>query len=299
VNLIDDDFDWREYDIAPEQHKVIKASSLADAVVDGFYAPTETKGDYLPWEKSQARLRLREHEVSLWAGINGHRKSMVTTQIAMTLLAQDSRCLIMSFEMRPKDTMMRACRMAAVSETPSTAYIRKLHEWTDNKLWLYDHYGSATTRQVLAVCRYAATELGISHIFIDSLMKCVAKTDDYNEQKIFVGDLCGAASAYPIHIHLIAHAKKGQSEVDKINKFDVKGASEITDQVDNVVLVQKNLNKEKAKKNGEAETEDFDQWLSVEKQRHGAYEGTMGLYFHSESLRFTERRGPPLPFGLH
>jgi twinkle protein len=49
-------------------------------------------------------------------------------------------------------------------------------------LWLYDQQGTVTSQQVIAVSRYSALVLGVQHIFIDSLMKCVAGEDYYNAQ---------------------------------------------------------------------------------------------------------------------
>ena len=70
-------------------------------------------------------------------------------------------------------------------------------------MWLYDQQGTVTTSQVVAVTRYCAMELGVTHVFIDSLMKCVAGEDDYNAQKSFVDELTALARDHNVHIHLI------------------------------------------------------------------------------------------------
>jgi twinkle protein len=129
------------------------------------------------------------------------------------------------------------------------------------------------------VARYAAHELGVKHILIDSLMKVVSAPDDYAEQKKFVGDLGAVALAEKCHVHLVAHARKGRDEREGIDKWSVKGASEITDQADNVLLVSKKAEPEEGQP---------DQWLEVAKQRDGAFEGTFGLFFNADSLAFGE-----------
>ena len=302
MRLIPDDFDWREYDELPERSKVIRPGSLADAVIDSFYGPDKGRGAFLPWEKARDKFRLRSGEVTVWAGVNGHRKSMLTTQIALGLMRQREQVLIASFEMRPKDTMERMCRQAAMTAEPSEAYIRALHTWADaDRLWLYDHFGTCDAGKAIAVANYASRDLDVRHIVVDSLMKVIRDTDDYSGQKAFVGALCALALAHGVHVHLVAHLRKGERETDAPDKFDIKGASEIADQVDNVVLVQKNLRKARAMERGDPDDGSPDQFVEIAKQRHGAYEGRLGLWFDDQSLSFSEsanRRAPFLPIEL-
>ena len=74
------------------------------------------------------------------------------------------------------------------------------------------------------MARYCAKELGIKHVFIDSLMKCVRGEDDFNGQKDFVDELCSLARDNQIHIHLVHHIRKLSSEAETPDKTDVKGS---------------------------------------------------------------------------
>lgn len=302
MRVVPDDFDWTAYDELPERSKVIRPGSLVDAVIASFHGSGEASGAALPWEKARDKFRLRPGEVTVWAGVNGHRKSMLTTQIALGLMRQREQVLIASFEMRPRDTMKRMTRQAAMVADPSDAYVTAFHRWADaDRLWLYDHYGTCDAKRALAVANYAARDLGVRHILVDSLMKVIRQADDYNGQKSFVGDLCALALAHGVHVHLVAHLRKGERETDAPDKFDIKGASEIADQVDNVVLVQKNLRKARAIERGDPDDGSPDQFVAVAKQRHGAYEGTLGLWFDDPSVSFAEtpnRRAPFLPLEL-
>jgi len=288
--MIPDTFDWRSYDELPERSKVKAASAYVDEVVDAFYGANETRGAYLPWEKSQDKFRIRKSEVTLYAGINGHFKSTIASQIGLGLMRQGDPILICSFEMKPSATMQRMTRQAAATDEPAIPYIRKFHAWTDGRLWIYDHFGTCEPNKAIAVCQYAAKEFHVKHFIIDSLMKCIRGQDDYNGQKIFVGDLCTLALAYDAHVHLVAHARKGQHEGDALTKFDVKGAGEISDQVDNVMLIQRNKRKEAAAERGDAD-DSPDLFINVCKQRHGAFEGTLGLWHDRRSGAFVERSG--------
>lgn len=287
ARIIPDDFDWKRYDVAPEQHKVRPASEYEQAVIDEFYGEGDGQGAYWPWDKCTNKgMRFRPCEVSVFAGINGHRKSMLTSQIALHLMRQDEPVLVMSFEMRVVKTLSRMLRQSAGCAEPSLAYLKAWHRWSGGRLWCYDHLGTCGPRQTIAVARYATHELGVKHVLIDSLMKVVSAPDDYAEQKKFVGDLGALALAEKCHVHLVAHARKGKDERDGIGKWDVKGAGEITDQADNVLLVSKKIEPEEGQP---------DQWLEVAKQRDGAFEGTFGLYFNADALSFGESPGGRWP----
>lgn len=298
MRLIPDEFDWQSYDELPERSKVIPASRIADEVVDLFYGEKALNGTYLPWDKTTDKFRFRSREVTLYAGINGHGKTLITSQIALGLMRQGEPVLLCSFEMRPGQTMQRMTRQAAVSAEPAIAYIRAFHAWTDGRLWLYDHFGTCQPEKAIAVSQYAAREFNVKHVFIDSLMKCVRGSDDYTGQKVFVGDLCTLALAHDLHVHLVAHARKGQHEGDALDKFDIRGAGEIADQVDNVVMIQRNKRKEKARERGE-EDDSPDVFVNLCKQRHGNHEGTFGFWFHSSSGTYAESaRGTATPLSM-
>ncbi|VVE31315.1 hypothetical protein PEP31012_03691 [Pandoraea eparura] len=282
-----------------EWHKVRPASEWMNAVVDHFHRPPEMPAVRLGWTKTWGKVDLRDGEVTLWAGVNGHGKSIITSQVALDLCTQGQKVCIASFEMKPHKTMARMTRQAWAASDPSQGFIRDFHKWTDDRLWIYDHLGKVTPDAICAVARYCASELGIKHLFVDNLMKCVAGEDDYNGQKDFVDQLTSVAQAENIHIHLVAHVRKGKDEYDQVGKFSVKGSGAITDLVDNVVIVWRNKKKEALAegklhlKNDEADyvMAEGDVILSIEKQRHGEYEGAFHFWFDRDSFQYVENRG--------
>ena len=147
---------------------------------------------------------------------------------------------------------------------------------------MYDHVGAVEWRKVIAVMRYAVKQFGITQFVIDSLMKCVKGEDDYNAQKDFVNELCAFAQTHGVHIHLVHHVRKGESEHKAPGKFDIKGAGAITDQVDNVFIVWKN------KKALEEGTGDPTAVIACEKQRNGEFEGKFGFWFDVDSQQYLE-----------
>ena len=151
--------------------------------------------------------------------------------------------------------------------------LEQFRDWTEGRMWLYDQQGTVSWKQVCAVARYCSKEKGITHFFIDNLMKCVAGEDDYNSQKAFVDELCAIARDYDIHIHLVHHIKKPATDDTKPSKYDFKGTGAITDQPDNVIAVWRNKTKEKNRRDKKLVSEtDPDAMLIVDKQRNGEWQ---------------------------
>jgi len=274
------------------------AAYWCDKVKDRFRNGPNVFGATLPWPKTHEYVRLRPGEISIHAGINGHRKSMVTGQIALHLAEQGERSCIASLEMKPEATLGRLASQAATTSQPSNEFVDAFLGWADDKIIIYDRLDSTPMEAVLGVCYYATQELGCQHIFIDSLMKCGIGEDDYNKQKKFLDLLSVCAKQTNCHIHLVAHMRKGENENKRPGKFDVKGTGAITDLVDNCFVHWKNIAKRDAERRQSdglslsesqlKKLDEPDQLLIVAKQRHGEYDGQFKLWFHNDSLQMLE-----------
>lgn len=283
-------------------NKVREVGALLDELRDEISNPVREVTQTMPWPKTEHSFRFRAGEVTLYAGSNGGGKSLITGQIALSLIQQGQRICIQSFEMKPKRTLYRMLRQFAgenidapkfaAKETYMGRLLERFQRFAGGKLWLYDQQGTVTTAQVIAVTRYCAMELGVTHVFIDSLMKCVHGEDDYNAQKMFVDEITAVARDHNIHIHLIHHIRKLQSDELQPNKNDIKGTGAIADQVDNVLLMWRNKKKEHdAQKKGFVDETIPDAMLMCEKQRNGESEDWFSLWYDKESHQFTELPG--------
>jgi twinkle protein len=278
--------------------KVKGAGEFLDEIESEIANPVVDVSQTMPWTKTHSGFQFRAGEVTLYAGGNGGGKSMVTGQIAMGLIKQGQRVMIASFEMKPKRTLFRMLRQFAGENIDFPRYMDKarylsnligrMRAFAHANLWLYDQQGTVTAQQVIAVSRYSAVELGVQHIFIDSLMKCVSGEDDYNAQKAFVDELTSLARDHNVHIHLIHHIRKLQSEEIKPNKNDIKGSGSISDQVDNVLMVWRNKKKEHDAQNGSVDPMIPDAYLMCEKQRNGESEDWYSLWYLKDSQQFVE-----------
>lgn len=283
MQLVPDNIDFSAYMDEPEQHNVRPASDWLQETIETFYPPSGVPASpTMMWLKTRGKVNFNPGEVSLWAGINGHGKSMFLSQVVLDLCYQEQRAMIASFEMKPARQMNRMSRQAYAGREPDLIFLSNFHRWTDGRLWIYDHVGAVEWRKVIAVMRYAFKQFGVKQFVIDSLMKCVKGEDDYNGQKDFVNALCAFAQESGAHIHLVHHMRKGENEFKTPGKFDVKGAGAITDQVDNVFIVWRNK-KAEIENNGEPTC-----IVACEKQRNGEFEGKFGFWFDVESNQYLE-----------
>jgi twinkle protein len=299
VRVINDNLDLSRYlDTPPDAANIKPASNWCQDVIDRFYSDNPDPGARLPWRKTHAHIKLRPGEVSIWAGINGHGKSALLNQVMVGVMTQGEKVCIASMEMKPVQTMHRMSRQAIGVGSPSMQSLRALMHWTDGKLWIYDQLGTVKRERMMAVVRYCREELGIAHMVIDSLMKCGIDTDDYNRQKAFVDELCAHAKDTGMHIHLVAHSRKSSSEKNEMDKMDIKGASEIADQVDNIFTLWRNKRKEEEHQKPNPSSDVIampDALLTCSKQRHGEWEGKITLWFHKESMQFINKNcGQPM-----
>lgn len=274
------------------EHRVVPARDFEQEVQRYFHDPDVPRGARPPWSKIANKLRFRPGEVTLWSGTNGHGKSLALGQTATSLVAQGERTCIASLEMKPVMTLQRMVRQASQEAKPSPEFIAHFHQAVGDDLLIYDQLGTVRADKMLAVVRYVAERRGVKHMVIDSLMKCGMAEDDYTAQKRFVDQLCATAKDHDIHVHLVAHARKGQNEHDAPGKMDVKGSGAIIDQVDNVVICWRNKRKELEQQAGKHDRRNEpDAVLAVEKQRNGEWEGRCLLWFDHASTQYVERDG--------
>jgi len=306
AQIIDDTMDFSQYMKETEEKTKVKGSSAyIGQLKNSLRLKKLVKQNLLPWEKTHENFAFRKGEVTLWSGQNGHGKSLLVTEVAISLMAQGEKVCIASFEMKPYVTLQRMARMW-VGMNPfnpefqgeeGLAALDTLYDqfgqWTDKKLWLYDQMGTADHRMVSAMSRYCVKDLGITNVFIDNLAKCMETEDDYNGQKAFVNELTAIARDYDVHIHLVHHLKKPQNENALPDKHDNKGSGAITDQVDNVMLVWRNKAKEDDIRNAGKFSKfanEPDNYLLCRKQRNydgsGEGEPTIKLWFHRDSQQY-------------
>lgn len=255
----------------------------------------------LPWGKTHEKVRLREGELSVWAGYNAHNKSTILSQIA-TWAARDVNVGIGSFEMELEDTYNLMAMQAGGVGEPATRWVNDFLTWCQGRVYVYDRLESVPADQVLSGIDYMAGILGCKLIVIDSLMMCRGIVGDMDAERDFCHTLTGLAKHYQVHIALAHHMRKPQhgDETRIPNKFDLKGSGGIADLAHSVFICWHNkalkklnakladglpLSAEENSRHAKIK-DDPEQLIMVDKQRHGSFESGIALWQH-ESRQFT------------
>ena len=269
-------------------------------IADGLHC-----GDTLSFLGMKGKnIEFREGELTVVAGPSGHGKSAFMGQVALDLARQHKKVCILSLEMSPGRTLWRMARieyglkvcgwLPQYKDTAGDA-TEGFCKSVEKDILLLNKVGSATSREVFGVMA-KANELGCKHIIIDNLMRvCPEYGDRANEaQKEFIQDLIALTKYLKVHTWLVHHVRKGSNETDEINKYSIRGAAAITDNADNVILLQRNLKKEKSLEEAgddierciSIDREDADSTFIIDKQRNGEWQGRIGLWYSKEFMRF-------------
>jgi twinkle protein len=235
-------------------------------------------------------FRFRPYELTIWTGYKGHGKSALLSQSILGFMQHGQKVFVCSPEFPPVELLFRFLVQIIACDNPSEEEAEVLIEFAAKTLWLYDVQSSLKPHDVPALCRWVMENIKPDHIVVDSLMKCGLAPDDYSGQKRLVDQLQTVAHQYPVHIHLVAHARKGNSDDKPARLHDIKGASEIADLAENVVSVWRNKPKEQARSQGDATREmEPDALFIVEAQRNcGGWVGTVNLNYRPDAMIFFE-----------
>jgi len=299
MNIIERQYDFTDQDLQAVLAKA-EANSLRsfddfEGQVAKMFANPGLSGIRLPWAKVEDLVRLQPKTVSIWAGINKHRKSTLLNQCALWATKQ-TKVGIASLEMPAEMLSQMMITQASATEKPSPEYASKIFEAVGEKLWFYDRLGSVPPIEILGAC-HAMAGKGCELIIIDSLSLCRV-SDDMERERTFMSELTALAKALNVHIALVHHVRKpGQGGDEYVpSRFDVKGSGSIVDLCDQLFLCWANKAKAKAEykqslgmtldEKEKERLEEADQRLIVAAQRYAPFEGQINLWHHP-SRQFT------------
>lgn len=232
------DQDLKKYEsLSSVERKIRPSDDFTQETLDYFNLDEHLSGVKLPLSEFDDKFRLRAEEITVLAGINGAGKSLFASQILLHAMDQGKKCLSISLEMSPKSQLGRMWRQASLQNKPDIDAGLEFTYWAKDKLWFYDQHGTITPRQLVTILRYAVAELGVEIVLIDSLMTMSLNSDDWNGQKAVVQSIANSARHLGIHAILVAHARKGNSVKDRLDKWSVAGSADITNRADNVIIL--------------------------------------------------------------
>ncbi|WP_432344742.1 toprim domain-containing protein [Shinella yambaruensis] len=271
-----------------------RPSEYVDKVIHLFWpAPGEPLGYELPYDKLLTKFACRRGEVTLWTGAVGHGKSQIISDGIAGFIQQGSRICIGSFEMPGPQQLRRLVKQVGGFDRPNAQQIKEILTWLDYGLLIYDHVGKTDIKALLDVFDYARARYGCDQFVVDSLMRLGVGSDDYSGQEKAVFQIVDWTVANSVHLHLVAHAKKGDRDrAGAPETEDVKGAMEIGANVHNIISVWRNkAHEEKVRQaHNDVERDVLDEKpsviLNVAKQRNGDFDGKIGLWFDRETYRY-------------
>lgn len=256
----------------------------------------DAPGFDLPWG-NDFKLKIRKGEVSAVVGYTGHGKTAVLNHICTHMQANGARGMIASLEMKmlgTKDNFVK-CHYGQMTVDPE--YIRQamLHSSLSNMLMVNRKKKRTIDGEKLLEYFYLCSKkYGLDYIVLDNLMMCKLGWDDYDNQQQFIESLQCMADDTGTHTFIVAHPRKPPSAREKEvppDAYEIKGAGEIANLVDNCISVWRNTKKhydlaiEKQKSadgNNYGEIEDIkarpDGIVQLAKQRSGigSHKGWLG-----------------------
>ena len=285
-----DNFKVEEYLKGDEKSYVQSPLEFADVALHHLQNRNEKPGGRLPWDID---FRILPHTFTIWAGMNGHGKSLIVQQVMLHLMTGDyssreEKILIWSPEMAPVYQMERMARQITGDAFPDPTDAEEAWCWLNNRMWMYTREVDCGPDQLIAAARYAQEELGVTQFVIDSLMKVNLGSNERNlylAQKNFANVLANVCRDTGICIHLVAHVRKPENEAKRVSKYDIKGASELTDLVDAGFMVHRNKKEEREREAGNQPNEPLAA-LECFKNRHGGHEPSCGLEYEDQGMTF-------------
>jgi twinkle protein len=270
-----------------------RASDFADAVTALFWPAHEAPaGYYTPYKKLGDKLLFRPSELTLWTGASGDGKSQILSDCMVDWIRQGSRVCLSSLEMSPQQSLKRMCKQAVGVDRPTEKAIRGALSWLDGGLLLYEKVGKSGVKGLLEIFSFARAKYGCDQFVIDSLMRLGVDSEDYSAQERAVFEMVDWTLSNNVHVHLVAHSRKGDRDRGVPETADVKGAMEIGANAFNIIAVWRNRSLEEKIQQAQSE-EEKDQHrekpgviLNVAKQRNGDFEGKVGLWFNQENYQY-------------
>jgi hypothetical protein len=181
--LVRDDRDYMaELGTLDSKGYLASVSSLEDQVWDSMINPRP--GLLLPWESARW---LVSSELGRWTVVSGKSFSGKTNFLRQWMLHainSGEKTLFCSLEEDPYEVLKEAVYMAALQrKNVPRSFLQWCVDLWQDKLWIFNHSGFIDPFIVLGAACYAARELGVTRVVVDSLMKLDIRKDDWDGQR--------------------------------------------------------------------------------------------------------------------
>ena len=254
-------------------------------------------------------------EVTVLSGSNASGKSSWLNTVLLNIVQQGYKVALWSGELRA-DVLKSWIQMVAAGKynlRPSqyeqgSYYVpdgigKRIDEWTDGRLFVYNNKYGNVASQVLADIKIL-TKAGVKIFVIDNMMSMnidVFDGDKNDRQKQFILELKDFAMKEKVHVILVAHPRKS---VTFLRKTDISGSGDIINAVDNCFIfhrVNEDFIRAISEFYGNATANNLRQYgnvLCVEKNRmKGVVDLMVGMHYEVESRRFKNTPDETIRYG--
>ncbi|KAJ2160283.1 hypothetical protein GGF46_002395 [Coemansia sp. RSA 552] len=273
----------------PMQHdKVLDFRALREAVKFEVTNPDLIRGvestDLPGWNAIYKGLR--PGELTILSGPTGCGKTTVISQMSLDFCKSGVSTLWGSFEIpnvRLATRMMSQYARRDITSDPSAVdyWSRKFEQLP---MYFLKFHGSTKPETVLETMRHAVYAYDVKHIIIDNLQFMMSMQgkgiDKYDAQDAAIATFRQFATDENVHITVVAHLRKDQPAA-AVDINSIFGSAKVTQEADNVVILQRYGNSE-----GKVRC------INVLKNR---FDGTLGKVYISydpETMSFKEIPSP-------
>ena len=291
-----------------ENMRLVQMADDRDALWESIQQSGENLGPPLPWQLFEDVWGWREGELTLMAGPNNSGKSSLLSYMALHY-ARWGKVGMMSLEEPFEEQARRFLQQAAGAIHPTRSEFEQLCDFSQDRIFHYQHHGMVQAARVYG-CMEAFRSRGCSLVIIDNLQKC-GVTEDLDQQRDFINNVIGLATAMQLHVVVVHHTRKrGAGYHGRISSDDVRGSGAITDMAINTLLVERDFDRAAAlqkRLRGEfltADEEDLledgcDITLWVQKQKFGTrWNGPIRLWTDAGMTYKDSPRGVPPAFSM-
>lgn len=262
------------------------------AVMSGLKALDQSIGGFAP------------SELSVWTGKRGSGKSTLLSQLLLNAIDQGFPVCAYSGELsawRFKQWAMLQAAGAGHIEPKRDPVSGKLYYytpkeiadridgWWKGKFFLYDNRvaGAGDEDSIISVFEYAVRRFGCCVFLVDNLMTArfsdQSDKDFYRAQSRFTGRLVEFAKKNEVHVHLVAHPRKGDNDKKKLlTADDIGGSADITNRADNAFSLERIEEKDIA-------AYGYDAGLSILKNRSYGSTANIQLVYDARCRRYTKK----------
>ncbi|KAJ1903624.1 hypothetical protein IWQ60_012556, partial [Tieghemiomyces parasiticus] len=280
--------------------QILDFNTLRDAVQQEVLHPVDVAGvrsrDLTQYNKILKGLR--PGELTIVSGTTGVGKTTILSHLSLDFCQSGVSTLWGSFEI--PNVRLAKRMLYQFSNKDLSQHPEEFDYWADKfeqlPLHFLKFFGSTEASTVIETMKHAVYAYDVQHVLIDNLQFMMTGQgrgyEKWDLQEAAMNTFRKFATENNVHVTLVVHPRKERDDKGMIDINSVFGSAKITQDSDNVVLIQKvaKVTKSQANEFGDALPT---RYLDVQKNR---FDGTLGkiyLSFDNTSLQVRGASPPP------